>query len=104
MTTDYEARIAEWLGNDTALRGETLALLRQATGLEDLNPLKSWAQVILFDPGYGVVVDDLAWITSRGGDVAAAEKIRNEVGAVLFSAANWDRVCRLVTSCIDKEM
>jgi hypothetical protein len=101
---NYEARIAEWLCNDPALRDPALALAKNATGLEAVNPLHSWVNLLLFDIGYGVQVDDLLWISNRDADVETARKIRSDLGSLLFSLANWDHVCQLVLAHHKKEM
>lgn len=100
---DYEARIAEWLANDPGLRSASVNLARRTNGLEDIHPLRTWVITILFDLGYGVVVDDLNWITTHGGNVTEADRIRTELTSLTFSVANWDRVSRLLLAYTSKE-
>jgi hypothetical protein len=93
---DYEERIARWLSDDPGLAGAARAMAFTVSGVEDLNPLRLWVMNLLFDAGYGVVVDDLTWVSNRDGDVNEAAVVRAEVGSVLFSVANWHRVTQLV--------
>lgn len=100
---DYEERIARWLAGDPGLAAPALSIASGVTGLEDLNPLHTWVTNLLFDPGYGVVVEDLLWVSNREADVHEAVVIRAEIGAVLFSVANWGRVSQLVKAYANKE-
>jgi hypothetical protein len=101
---DYEDKIARWLAGDPGLVAPALSIASRVTGLEDLHPLRVWVANLLFDPGYGVVVEDLLWISNRDGDVDRAVGIRAEVGPVFFSLANWDRVTQMVKAYATKEM
>lgn len=101
---DHEEKIARWLTGDPGLVTPTVAIASRVSGLEDLHPLRVWVVNLLFDPGYGIVAEDLLWISNRHADVDAAVSIRNEIGSVFFSLANWDRVTQLVKAYTTKEM
>lgn len=101
---DYEERIARWLTNDPGLVAPAVKLASGVTGLEAVNPLWSWVYNLLFDTGYGVQVDDLLWVSNRDASVEDATKIRDEIGPVMFSVANWDRVSQMVKAYANKEL
>jgi hypothetical protein len=101
---DYEERIARWLSGDPGLADGARSIAVGVPVFTDLNPLRIWATNLLFDPGYGVVVDDLLWVSNRGADVNEAAVVRAEIGPVLFSVANWTRVAEKVKAYTDKEM
>lgn len=101
---DYEERIARWLSDDPGLARPALVIASGIDDMEELNPLRLWVTNVLFDPGYGVFVDDLTWVANRGGNVNEAAVIRAEIGSVLFAVADWGRVSQLVKAYVKKEM
>ena len=99
-----EQKIADWLTGDPGLVAPALSLAAGSTGLEDVSELRAWVYTLLHDGGYRVVVEDLLWVSNRGGDVEAAQKLRAEVSKVDLALVRWDVVETLVKARVEENL
>jgi hypothetical protein len=91
------------LTGDPGLRDPALSLAAGSTGLEDASELRAWVYTLLYDTGYGVVVEDLLWVSNRGGDVEAARRMRLEVSRIDLALIRWDVVIDLIKASIKND-